>query len=154
MTVCWYLNRRGFRLRPSKWGEPVKRRVVILLSVLLLCLVCSGCAEEQLQDGQYTVEVELSGGTGRATVESPARVVIENGNVTATIVWSSPFYEYMMIGETRYDPIQEKGNATFQIPVVLDKDMSVRASTIAMSQPYLIDYTLCFDSATLEGAQK
>ena len=84
-------------------------------------------------------------------MESPAKIVIENGEATAIIVWSSPFYEYMLIGETRYDPIQEDGNSTFEIPVLLDEDMAVSASTIAMSQPHLVDYTLYFDSKTLKG---
>lgn len=127
------------------------KKFVVLLVALSLCFVISGCADTELQDGIYTAEVELIGGTGRASVESPATVVIENGEVTATIVWSSPFYEYMMVGETRYEPIQEDGNSTFEIPIIFDEDMEVSASTIAMSQPYLIDYTLQFDSSTLEG---
>lgn len=117
----------------------------------LLCLLLSGCGSREVTDGTYTIEVTLAGGTGRAAVESPAKIVIENGEATATIVWSSPFYEYMLIGGTQYNPIQEEGNATFEIPVVLDEDMAVSASTIAMSQPYLIEYTLHFDSSTLKG---
>ena len=69
----------------------------------------------------------------------------------ATIVWSSPFYEYMLVGETRYEPIQEEGNAIFEIPVVLDEDMAVSASTVAMSQPHLVEYTLHFNSKTRKG---
>lgn len=130
----------------------MKKSIVILLAVLMLGLSLAGCAEKEIQDGIYTVEVTLTGGTGRATVESPATVVIADGKATATIRWSSPFYEYMLVDETRYSPIQEAGNATFEIPVVLDEDMEVSASTIAMSQPYLVDYTLHFDSSTLKGA--
>lgn len=148
------MNLRGSRLRPSEWGDGVKKYTVLLLSVLGLCLLLSGCGEKEWSDGRYTVEVELSGGTGRAAIQSPAQVVIENGAVTATIVWSSPFYEYMLVGDTQYAPIQGEGNAAFCIPVVLDQDMKVSASTIAMSQPHLIDYTLRFESATLKGAEK
>ena len=42
-----------------------------------------------LEDGTYSVNVELSGGTGRATVDSPATVTVTDGQATATIVWSS-----------------------------------------------------------------
>ena len=127
---------------------------IIALTLALLCLVLAGCGSQDITDGTYTIEVSLIGGTGRATVESPVKVVIENGEATATIVWSSPFYEYMVIGETQYDPIQDDGNSSFVIPIVLDEDMVVSASTIAMSQPYLIDYTLHFDSSTLKGEEK
>lgn len=127
----------------------MKKLLALILALLCLCL--TACGEKELSDGAYTVEAALIGGTGRATIESPAAVVIESGEAIATIVWSSPFYEYMQVGDTRYDPIQEEGNSTFQIPIVFDEDMEVSASTIAMSQPYLIDYTLHFDSSTLKG---
>lgn len=127
----------------------MKKYIAFLLAMLCICL--SACGAKEITDGTYIVEVELIGGTGRATVESPTLVVIENGQATATVVWSSPFYEYMLVGESQYDPIQEEGNSTFQIPIVFDEDMTVSASTIAMSQPYLIDYTLHFDSSTLKG---
>lgn len=124
----------------------------MLLSVLCICVLFTACAEKELTDGTYKIGVTLTGGSGRASVESPAKVVIHNGTATAIIVWSSPFYEYMMIGDVRYEPIQEKGNATFEIPVVLDQDMEVSACTVAMSEPHLVDYVLHFDSATAKGA--
>jgi hypothetical protein len=110
-----------------------------------------GCGQKEITDGSYTVDVTLSGGSGRASVESPCMVMIADGQATATIIWSSPFYEYMLIGETRYEPVQEEGNSTFEIPVVFDEEMAVSASTIAMSEPHLVDYTLRFDSKTLKG---
>ena len=128
----------------------MKRFFAMTLTILMLATLI-GCGQKEIIDGSYTVEVILSGGSGRASVESPAKIVMENGEATAIIVWSSPFYEYMLIGETRYDPIQEDGNSTFEIPVLLDEDMAVSASTIAMSQPHLVDYTLYFDSKTLKG---
>ena len=66
-------------------------------------------------------------------------------------MWSSPFYEYMLVDEVQYDPIQTEGNSTFEIPAVLDEEMQVSASTIAMSEPHLVDYTLYFDSSTIKG---
>ena len=101
------------------------------------------------QTGEYTCEVTLSGGSGRASVTSPAGLVSDGETLTATIEWSSPNYEYMIVGGTRYDPIQTEGNSTFQIPVSLDTELEVSASTVAMSEPHLVDYTLTFDSTTL-----
>lgn len=129
----------------------MKRYYALLIALILVTTALAGCSQKEITDGVYTVEVTLTGGSGRATVQSPARIVIAEGKATATIIWSSPFYEYMLVGETRYEPIQEEGNATFEIPVVLDEDMAVSASTVAMSQPHLVDYTLHFDSKTLKG---
>ena len=127
----------------------MKRFFAMILTVLILASLV-GCTQKEIPDGSYTVEVTLSGGSGRAGVESPCKVVVANGQATATIIWSSPFYEYMLVGETRYEPVQEEGNATFEIPVVFDEEMAVSASTIAMSQPHLVDFILRFDSKTLK----
>lgn len=101
------------------------------------------------QTGEYTCEVTLSGGSGRANVTSPAGIVSDGETLTATIEWSSPYYEYMIVDGTRYEPIQTEGNSTFEIPVTLDAELAVSASTVAMSEPHLVDYTLTFDSTTL-----
>ncbi len=130
----------------------MKKIVAVLVSFLLLFTVLSACGKQELKDGAYTVEVTLSGGSGRAKVESPAKIVIDGETITATIVWSSPYYEYMIVNDVRYNPIQTEGNSTFEIPIVLDEDMAVSASTVAMSQPHLIEYTLRFDSSTIKGA--
>ena len=79
---------------------------------------------------------------------------VKDGKVTADIVWSSPNYEYMLVDDVQYDPIQTEGNSEFQIPVTLDEDVAVSALTVAMSQPHLIDYTLHFDSVTLSEVTK
>lgn len=127
------------------------KKFAIWMMLIVSVMVFAACGEAEPVDGSYTVEVTLSGGSGRATVESPARVVIDGDVAIATIVWSSPFYEYMIVDDVQYDPIQEDGNATFEIPIVFDEEMMVSASTVAMSEPHLVDYTLYFDRSTLEG---
>lgn len=129
----------------------MKRMIVLTLTILLLVTALAACGTKEITDGTYTVEVTLTGGSGRAFVESPCKVIIADGQATATIAWSSPFYEYMLIGDTRYEPVQVEGNATFEIPVSFDSDLAVSASTIAMSQPHLVDYVLRFDSRSLKG---
>lgn len=130
------------------------KKTAVLLSVLLVLSLLSACqnAEQtgELADGTYEIEVTLSGGSGKTTIESPATLVVDGDSMIATIVWSSPNYEYMLVDDVQYDPIQTEGNSTFEIPVVLDTDMEVSASTIAMSQPHLVDYTLHFDSSTVQ----
>ena len=111
-------------------------------------------AAEAPADGSYTCAVTLEGGSGRATVESPAALTVADGTLTATIVWSSPNYDYMLIDGEKYLPINTEGNSTFEIPVAaLDTALAVTADTVAMSTPHEIDYTLTFDSATLAAAE-
>lgn len=105
-------------------------------------------------DGSYTCAVTLEGGSGRATVESPAALTVADGAMTATIVWSSPNYDYMLIDGEKYMPTNTEGNSTFEIPVTaLDTALAVTADTVAMSTPHEIDYTLTFDSTTLTAAE-
>ena len=101
------------------------------------------------QAGSFLCAVELSGGSGRASVSSPAVLVSDGETLMATIQWSSPNYTYMIVDDVQYDPIQEEGNSTFRIPVTLDRDIPVSACTVAMSTPHLVEYTLRFDSTTL-----
>ena len=96
-------------------------------------------------DGSYTCEVTLEGGSGRATVESPAALTVADGKMTATIVWSSPNYDYMIVDGEKYLPTNTEGNSTFEIPVsALDTALTVTADTVAMSTPHEIEYTLTF----------
>lgn len=114
----------------------------------------AAAAVELPADGSYTCAVTLEGGSGRATVESPAALTVADGIMTATIVWSSPNYDYMLVDGEKYLPVNTDGNSTFEIPVAaLDTALAVTADTVAMSTPHEIDYTLTFDSATLAAAE-
>ena len=111
-------------------------------------------ADLNLEDGDYTTEVTLEGGSGRATVDSPAAITIKDGEATATIVWSSPNYDYMLVDGEKYEPVNTEGNSTFEIPVDgFDYPMEVVGDTVAMSEPHEIEYTLQFDSSTMEKAE-
>ncbi|HIZ23302.1 MAG TPA: hypothetical protein IAA21_10980 [Candidatus Blautia faecigallinarum] len=108
-----------------------------------------------LEDGNYTVEVTLEGGSGKATVESPAKLEIKDGKVQAELVWSSPNYDYMIVDGEKYTMTNTEGNSTFEVPVAgFDSKLDVKADTVAMSTPHEIDYTLFFDSATIEPVEK
>ena len=111
-------------------------------------------AAEAPADGTYTCDVILEGGSGRATVESPAALTVADGRMTATIVWSSPNYDYMLVDGEKYLPTNTEGNSTFEIPVTaLDTPLDVVGDTVAMSTPHEIEYTLTFASASLIEAK-
>lgn len=108
-----------------------------------------------LADGSYTADVALAGGSGRASVQSPAELTVKDGKVTAKIVWSSKNYDYMKVGDTKYDTVIEDEHSTFEIPVsCFDWAMAVKADTTAMSEAHEIDYTLTFDSASVAPLSK
>lgn len=108
----------------------------------------------QLKDGIYTVDLAFEGGSGKAEVLSPATVTVSGGTATATIQWSSPNYDYMLVDGDKYLPINTEGNSVFEIPVLLfDEPMNVVGDTVAMSTPHEIEYTLTFYSDTMKPAE-
>lgn len=108
-------------------------------------------AAPDIEDGEHSIEVALDGGTGRASVTSPAVIRKTGDSCIAVIEWSSPHYDYMIVDGEKYLPVNEDGNSVFEIPVLsFDSPMPVIADTTAMSEPHEIEYTLTFDSSTLK----
>ena len=105
-----------------------------------------------LEDGTYTAEVTLEGGSGRASIESPATLTVKDGKVTASIVWGSPNYDYMIVDGKKLLPVNIEGNSVFEIPVAsFDTALDVIADTVAMSKPHEIEYKITFDSSTIKA---
>lgn len=102
-------------------------------------------------DGEYSIEVNLAGGSGRASVSSPTLLTVREGRAWASLLWSSPYYDYMVVGDTVYGNLTtDGGNSTFEIPVTaMDAPMAVVADTTAMGDPLEIEYTLTFYSESL-----
>ncbi len=116
--------------------------------------ITEAATEVKVEDGTYTIDVMLEGGSGRTTLESPATLKVVDGNATATIQWSSPNYDYMLIDGEKYLPVNTEGNSTFEIPVeVYDEAFAVIGDTIAMSKPKEIEYTITFHSASIKAAE-
>lgn len=103
-----------------------------------------------LSDGEYLVDIILEGGSGRASVTSPAVLTVEDGSATAQIEWSSANYDYMKLNEETFLPVNDTGNSVFELPVEeFDVPIPVTADTTAMSTPHEIEYTLTFDSSSV-----
>ena len=106
---------------------------------------------ETLADGTYTIAVTLEGGSGKASIQSPCTLTVADGKMTATIVWSSSHYDYMLVDGERCDVLSTENGSTFEIPVAaLDTPLAVVGDTTAMSTPHEIDYTLTFDASSAE----
>ena len=103
-----------------------------------------------LEDGSYSAAVTLSGGSGRASVQSPCLLQITDGAAEAEIVWSSDNYDYVIVDGTKILTEIRDGKSVCVIPVAaFDCALKVTADTTAMSRPHEIDYTLRFDAATI-----
>ena len=106
--------------------------------------------QEAPADGEYTVEALLSGGTGKAKLLNPTALTVSEGKITATIVWSSSNYDYMIVNGDQYLPITTEGGSTFQIPVEsLGVEIPVTADTVAMGTPHEIAYTILLQADTV-----
>lgn len=105
-----------------------------------------------LADGSYLVEMTFEGGSGRASIASPVTITVENQKVTASVEWSSPNYDYMLVDGEKFLPVNTEGNSVFEIPVaVFDEPVTVIGDTVAMSKPHEIEYTLTFHSDTIKA---
>ena len=107
-----------------------------------------------LADGSYTIELTMEGGSGRASIQSPAQITVADGAATATLEWSSPNYDYMLVNGEKCLPVNTEGNSVFEVPVeALDAPLTMIGDTVAMSTPHEVEYTVTFHSETLESAE-
>lgn len=107
--------------------------------------------EVPYEDGEYSIEVSMTGGTGRAAVSSPTLMIVEDGRAYAKLLWSSSHYDWMKVGsETYYNANTDGGNSFFIIPITeMDRIIEVVADTTAMGDPVAIDYSLTFYADTI-----
>ena len=125
-------------------------------TVSFVCMAAADTAETQAvefdkEDGEYSIQVDLEGGSGKASVTSPTLFTVKDGMGYAQIPWSSSNYDYMIVDGEKYLPTNEEGmNSVFEIPILtLDEAMPVIADTTAMGAPHEIEYTLTFYSDSI-----
>ena len=106
-----------------------------------------------LSDGNYSVDVTLSGGSGKASIQSPALFEVKDGKATVEIRWNSRNYDYMIVDGEKITGTVEGDQSVFIIPLSLfDRPVAVKADTTAMSTPHEIEYTLTFASESIAEA--
>ena len=100
-----------------------------------------------MEDGEYSIEVNMTGGSGRASISSPTLLIVRGGRAYARLLWSSVYYDYMILDEDAYfyTLTEDGGPSSFEIPITaLDEPIPVIADTTAMGEPVEIQYTLTF----------
>ena len=112
--------------------------------------------EMEEQDGDYSIEVILAGGSGRASVTTPTWLTVRDGRGYARILWSSPHYDYMILEGKKYlNETVDGGVSSFTIPITaLDEPVEITADTTAMGEPLEIDYTLTFYAETVGSVSR
>ena len=106
------------------------------------------------EDGEYSIQVDLEGGSGKASVTSPTILTVKDGQAYAQIQWSSSNYDYMIVGGEKYLPLSTEGGSVFEIPVfAFDEPMDVIGDTVAMSKPHEIEYKITFLSDTIKAVE-
>ena len=132
----------------------MKKIYAILLAIFLLTGVCpiplyaartvtaSANAENDtdifdLTDGEYAIDVTMTGGSGKATIQSPTLLTLN--------------YDYMIAdGQKSPNESEEDANSRFTIPIAdLTQDVPVIADTLAMGTPHEVQYVLTFDQASI-----
>ena len=107
-----------------------------------------------VEDGSYTIELTMEGGSGRASIQSPTQITVADGAATAILEWSSSNYDYMLVNSEKYLPVNTEGNSVFEVPVeALDAPLTMIGDTVAMSTPHEVEYTVTFHSDTLQNAE-
>lgn len=100
-------------------------------------------SEVSLADGEYLVDIAMEGGSGKATIESPAKMVKKDGQSIVTIKWSSPHYDYMLLDGVKYEPVNTEGNSVFELPISeFGTPVTVIGNTTAMSKPHEVEYKI------------
>lgn len=102
-------------------------------------------------DGEYSIEVNMTGGSGRASISSPTLLIVRNGRAYARLIWSSSYYDYMIVENRVFHNLTDDGgNSVFEIPITaMDTAMPVIADTTAMGEPIEIEYMLTFYSESV-----
>ncbi len=96
------------------------------------------------KDGTYTPKnFTFAGGTGKVTITCP-EVKVENGIPYATIVFSSSYYTKLKVNHVEYTPISGTSyqGAVYSVPMVLNQDIVVTATTTKMTEPHDINYKI------------
>ena len=104
-----------------------------------------------IEDGRYSIETVLAGGSGRASVTSPTWLTVREGRGYARLLWSSPYYDYLILDGKKYtNETKDGGSSSFTIPVTAyDEPVEIIADTTAMGDSVEINYTLTFYSDTI-----
>ena len=72
----------------------MKKKIFFIAAVLATCLTaCSFFIKDDITE--YECQVILEGGSGKASVQSPAQVSVSGEEKTVKLIWSSSNYSFL-----------------------------------------------------------
>ncbi len=84
----------------------------------------------------------FTGGTGKMKITCD-QIQVKDGKATAKVVFSSKYVTQVKVGDQTYYPDSTVTNkSVFELPVTLNEDNEIVATTTAMSEPHDITYTI------------
>ena len=107
------------------------------LSIVLL-LASFAFGEETILPDSFS----FSGGSGRISIRCDS-IILGEDEAQAWIVFSSPNYTCVRVGDAVYDTVRDETTSSALIPVKLNAAMTVYGTTVAMSSPHEIEYEIC-----------
>lgn len=126
----------------------LKRLVLILTAVMLLPGIFAAAEPE---NGVYAADgFTFSGGTGRVTI-SCERVELIDGQAFAEIVFDSPNYVCVRIGDMLYDCACDGETSRVVIPAEINKATTICGTTTAMSAAHEVEYSIFIRVDALAG---
>ena len=81
----------------------MKRKLSSLIAAVFIgigafsCICQAAGMDIDKEDGEYSIQVDLEGGSGKASVTSPTILTVKDGQAYAQIQWSSSNYDYMIV---------------------------------------------------------
>ena len=96
-----------------------------------------------LEDGDYTAEVTLTGGS--AELASPATLHVAGGACSADILFSSSKIDYVIVNGQKYEPTAIEGGAAFTVPVAaFEVGLSIIVDSTAITPAVEMPCTMTF----------
>lgn len=142
-----------------------------IIAAVLFAVLAAGCGKlnqnedinpsnekeaalEKSEQPDFYCELSLEGGSGKASVQSPALITVSDNKLYANVVFSSSSYDYVICDGIKYLPVKVDKGSHFILPLSQEKcDMNIIADTTAMSTPHEIEYILHFNGRAKDNSQ-
>ena len=118
------------------------KKIIAFIFIIVFLTSCNAQGVKNVYD------ITFEGGSVKAYVKSPVTVTDRDGKLFATLVWSSPNYDYVIVDGQKYENENPGGSSTFTVPVrSLDEPLELIGDTVAMSKPHEIEYRIIWNTS-------
>ncbi len=113
-----------------------------LINFAIITIIVLAFVLPYTPDGTYVPETfNWEGGDGSVTL-SCNEVMVYDGEVTARIVFNTRDYAYVKVDDEEYKGSYTRDSSVFNIPVLLDEEMTITGCTAGDPKPNETEYTI------------